>query len=143
MGNSNWGLDGGGFYPFATPQAATPSMKDQLKIILEDTTTRGGRAFDLAIQGLIVFSLVSLTVETLPDLPTSTFKFFQVSELIVVAVFSAEYLLRLWVADRPLKFAFSTWGLISESRRPNSPCPPAYSLRLSPGRPTAIPPRDK
>ena len=33
-------------------------------------------------------------------------------ELSILAIFTAEYLLRLWIAERPWKYAFSLYGLI-------------------------------
>ena len=33
-------------------------------------------------------------------------------ELGILGVFTAEYLLRLWIAERPSKYAFSLYGLI-------------------------------
>lgn len=67
---------------------------------------------DLFVQALILYSLVSLTIETIPDLSPDWRAFFRLSEIVVVLLFTAEYLLRIWVADRPLKFMFSVWGII-------------------------------
>ena len=44
-----------------------PTM-DKLKQIIEQNDTPSGRIFDLAIQGLIVLSLITFSIETLPDL---------------------------------------------------------------------------
>lgn len=83
-----------------------------LKEIVEDNTTVFGRAFDLVIQGLIVFSLITFSVETLPGLPPATEQFLHWAEIITVLIFTGEYLLRLTVADHKLRFAFSFFGLI-------------------------------
>ena len=40
-----------------------------IKQIIEEADTRAGRGFDLAIQGLVVLSLISFSIETLPNLP--------------------------------------------------------------------------
>ncbi|WP_233188737.1 hypothetical protein [Tenacibaculum sp. SG-28] len=42
-------------------------MKNQLRAIIEDNTTRKGRIFDYFIQGLIFISLISFSIETLPE----------------------------------------------------------------------------
>ena len=39
-----------------------------LKTTVEESTTQGGRVFDIGIQLLIIVSLVSFSIETLPDL---------------------------------------------------------------------------
>ncbi len=42
-----------------------------LKLIIEKTDTRAGKVFDLSIQALIVVSLITFSVETLPNLNSS------------------------------------------------------------------------
>ena len=83
-----------------------------LKQIIEDTDSRRGRLFDLFIQGLIVFSLVCFCIETLPKLSEQAKRTLWWLEAVTVAIFTAEYLLRVYVADHKLRFIFSFYGLI-------------------------------
>ena len=83
-----------------------------LKQLIEQNDTRAGKIFDLFIQALIVVSLVSFSIETLPDLRAGTRQLLGAIEVACVAVFSAEYVLRLIVATRRLGFIFSFYGLI-------------------------------
>ena len=83
-----------------------------LKQVVEDTSTRKGRAFDLAMQSLIVLSLVTFSIETLPSLSDATRSALRRTEVVIVLIFTVEYLLRLLVADNRLKFATSFFGLI-------------------------------
>jgi voltage-gated potassium channel len=83
-----------------------------LKSILEDNDTKGGRFFDLAIQSLIVLSLVTFSLETLPDLSDSARRWLRYFEIVTVTVFTIEYILRVIVADRKLGFIFSFFGII-------------------------------
>ena len=62
--------------------------------------------------GLIVLSLVSFSLETLPDLTESQRTTLRWVEIVTVAAFTIEYALRLSVADRKLSFVFSFFGLI-------------------------------
>lgn len=87
-------------------------MRAALKRIVEDTDSVPGRVFDAAVQLLVVFSVVTFSIETLPGLSASTLSALRVAEVVVVGVFTVEYLLRFLVADRPLGFVFSFWGLI-------------------------------
>ncbi len=87
-------------------------MSANLKQIVERNDTYRGRIFDLIIQALIVLSLIAFSIETLPDLPESTRRWLRVFEVACIAVFTAEYLLRIAVADRKLRFAFSFFGLV-------------------------------
>jgi len=70
------------------------------------------RAFDNLILGLIIFSVASIGVESIPDLPQWTLQLLRVTEIIVVAVFSFEYLLRIIAAPGKLAFIFSYQGII-------------------------------
>ena len=70
-----------------------------LKRTIEENDTRAGRIFDLFIQSLIVLSLLSFSVETLPNLSEPIKNILDTLEVIVVAIFTVEYLLRLLVAD--------------------------------------------
>jgi voltage-gated potassium channel len=83
-----------------------------LKQVIERSDTSGGRAFDLVIQGLIVVSLVSFSFETLPALSSEWRHVLQVTEAVLVGVFTLEYALRLWVADDRTRFVFSFFGLV-------------------------------
>lgn len=83
-----------------------------LKRIIENNDTRLGRGFDFFIQFLIVVSLVTFSIETLPDLSQPTRDVLRYTEIVTVIIFTAEYLLRLYVADRKLSFVFSFFGLV-------------------------------
>lgn len=83
-----------------------------IKQIVEASDTPAGRAFDLTIQGLILVSLISFAVETLPDLSSATQRTLNILEIGIVGIFTAEYLLRIAVSDRRLRFIFSFFGLV-------------------------------
>jgi voltage-gated potassium channel len=71
-----------------------------------------GRNFGIFISVLIFYSLVTFSMETLPDLDESTLIFLKYSEVVVVAIFTLEYLCRVMVAENKIKFIFSFYGLI-------------------------------
>ncbi len=85
---------------------------DRLKQIVENNDTPSGRIFDLVIQFLIVVSLVTFSIETLPGLSATTVRYLSWIEIATVLLFTAEYLVRISVADRKLGFVFSFFGLI-------------------------------
>src|SRR3984957_15605020 len=70
------------------------------------------RAFENLILGLIVLSVVSVGVEAIPRLPAWARPVLRVEEIVVVIVFSFEYLLRLAAAKKKLAFIFSFYGLV-------------------------------
>lgn len=83
-----------------------------LKELVEQSNTPSGRVFDLGIQFLIILSIISFSVETLPNLNSRIHVALRLFETIAVIIFTAEYLLRFFVADKKLKFVFSFYGLI-------------------------------
>ena len=83
-----------------------------LKDIVEDTNTQAGRVFDLFIECLIVFSLITFSIETLPNLSENLRFWLYAFEVVTVSIFTIEYALRIIVADHKLRFLFSFYGLI-------------------------------
>lgn len=83
-----------------------------IKQIVERPDTRTGRAFDVFIQALIIASLVSFSIETMPNIDDRTKRLLGFAELVLVLIFTAEYITRIIVADRKLKFIFSFYGLV-------------------------------
>jgi len=61
---------------------------------------------------LIILSLVSFSIDTLPDLSERQEKVLDIIEAVTVIIFSIEYVLRIIVARKKLKFIFSFYGLI-------------------------------
>ena len=70
------------------------------------------RAFENLILALIVFSVASIGVESIPDLPAWATRALWLAEIVVVAVFTFEYLLRIVAATSKLAFIFSYQGLV-------------------------------
>lgn len=90
----------------------TLMTKLKLRAIIDDITTREGRIFDYCIQALIFISLVAFSIETLPDNTAQTKQILSVIESVCIFIFSIEYLLRIYVAEKPFKYIFSFYGVI-------------------------------
>lgn len=67
-------------------------------------------AWPIAI--LIIYSVLCFSVETLPDLNQAMGHFLHYSEIFVVAIFTIEYLYRLYASPKKIKFIFSFFGVI-------------------------------
>jgi voltage-gated potassium channel len=87
-------------------------MKEKIRIIIEDNTTPKGKVFDYFIQILILLSIVTFTIETLPSNSVYTIEVLETFELFCVIIFSIEYLLRIFVSKKPLKYIFSFYGVV-------------------------------
>jgi voltage-gated potassium channel len=93
-------------------KGATVLSMDKLREIVEETDTRLGKIFDLSIQALIIFSIVIFSIETLPNLDSDTTGRLKAAEVVIISLFTAEYLLRLTVSKFKVRFVFSFWGII-------------------------------
>ena len=64
------------------------------------------------IQALIVISLVTFSIETLPNLSESARFWLRIVEIVTVAIFTAEYILRVFFANPKRQFVFSFFGIV-------------------------------
>jgi voltage-gated potassium channel len=83
-----------------------------LRTIIEENDTKSGKVFNLFIQFLILVSLVSFSIETLPNLDNQTKYILNILEIVIVVIFTIEYLLRLFFSDHKIKYIFSFFGII-------------------------------
>jgi len=87
-------------------------MKQKIKNIVETNDNKPSRYFAFFIQALILVSIVTFSVETIPDLKPQTRTILYAIEVFSVSIFTLEYLLRIYVADSKPKFIFSFFGII-------------------------------
>ena len=87
-------------------------LKQSLKQIVEESSSKRGRIFDFGIQALIVVSLITFSIETLPNLSHRARFWLRLIEIVTVMIFTAEYILRIFVAGRKRSFIFSFFGII-------------------------------
>lgn len=87
-------------------------MKSTIKSIVEYNDNKLSKSFAVFIQVLIVLSVITFSIETLPNLKPQTKNILNSIEVFCVIVFTFEYLARIYVADNKPKFIFSFFGLI-------------------------------
>lgn len=87
-------------------------MKQRIKSIVEINDNKLSRYFAFFIQGLILVSVVTFSIETLPNLSPQTRIILQSIEWFSVIVFTLEYVLRIYVSRHRTKFIFSFFGII-------------------------------
>lgn len=86
--------------------------KTVLTQLVHEHDTRAGRVFDLVVLALVFYSIITLSIETLPNLPDSAVTFLFYSEIVVTILFTIEYFLRIVTARKKLGYIFSFYGLI-------------------------------
>jgi voltage-gated potassium channel len=88
------------------------NIKQEVRGIIEESESVPGKIFSYLIQALIILSLITFSLDTLPDLSVPIKKVLSAVEVITVGIFTIEYLLRIWVVEKRLRFIFSFMGLI-------------------------------
>lgn len=81
------------------------------KIVFENDTF-AGRAFDVALLWLILTSVVVVVLESIPALELRYANSFFIVEAVLTIIFTAEYITRLFVSPKPMRYALSGWGII-------------------------------
>jgi voltage-gated potassium channel len=71
-----------------------------------------GRKVNWVLQILILFSIISFSIETVPGLTEKQLLYLHLIDTILVFIFSVEYILRVYTAPKPLQYIFSFFGLI-------------------------------
>ena len=87
-------------------------MTQNIKAIVQESDTPAGRAFDLTIIFLILVSVVTFTVETVPGLSPEAMRILKVSEVVITLLFTLEYVLRIATTSKKWSYIFSFYGLI-------------------------------
>lgn len=91
---------------------AVRCMRKKLYDIIFGNETKAGRIFDQVLLLLIVASVIAVIGESIPSLGNQYGRFFYTIELLFTVIFSIEYLLRIYVSPKPLRYIFSFWGII-------------------------------
>ena len=87
------------------------SLRQKVAFYLEDTDTTIGLWSNLSILGLILLFSVIFVAQTYPLNPQLKATL-EIVDLVILIVFTVEYILRLWSAENPRKYIFSFFGLI-------------------------------
>ena len=86
-------------------------LRQKVAIYLEDINTKAGLFVNLIILSLILLSSAIFVIETY-SIPSQLKTVFATLDILILIAFTAEYILRLWSAKKPLKFLFSFFGFI-------------------------------
>lgn len=87
------------------------SLQQKVRFYLEDIETPVGRWINLGITGLVLVSSAIFVAETY-DIPAQVRIYLDGLNQVILALFSVEYLLRLWSTERKVHYVFSLYGLI-------------------------------
>ena len=101
--------------PHGDPEAPPPgpsTLRRRLHTIVFEADTPAGRAFDVTLIAVIVVSIVAIMLESVAHIAARHGATLRALEWGITIIFTAEYLLRLSVVERPLRWARSFFGLV-------------------------------
>ncbi|MCV6823649.1 MULTISPECIES: ion transporter [Halocynthiibacter] len=79
---------------------------------LDGKVPDGPNKVSWALNTIIAVSAVAISLETMQGLPHWAYEALRVFEFAILLIFLAEYLLRIYCAEKRLRYIFSAWGLI-------------------------------
>ena len=88
------------------------ALREKLRIIIFQSDTPLGKAFDIALLLCIVLSIVVVVVESMKGIPPTVKRVFTILEYVFTFFFTIEYLCRLYCSEKPRKYALSFFGII-------------------------------
>ena len=77
-----------------------------------DNSKLPGKRFEIFIQFLIITSIVTFSIETLPDLSAQLIRALNLIEISCVVIFTIEYIGRIAFSKKGLKYIYSFYGII-------------------------------
>lgn len=80
--------------------------------VIFESHTRAGKLFDIILLVLIIGSLLAIMLESIPSLLKTHRLFFRYVEWFFTGLFTIEYLIRLVVVRKKLKYMLSFYGII-------------------------------
>lgn len=88
------------------------SVRRRLYEVVFEADTPAGRAFDLALLVVILLSIVAVLLESVVAVRSEHGRLLRVIEWTITILFTAEYVLRLWLVRHPVHYAWSFFGVV-------------------------------
>jgi voltage-gated potassium channel len=80
--------------------------------IVFEADTPAGKAFDVALLVVILISIAVVMLESVPSIRDQYLAPLQFAESVITLLFTVEYVVRLACVRRPLRYAFSFFGIV-------------------------------
>lgn len=88
------------------------TLRQKLYVIIFEADTSAGKAFDLALIFFILLSVVLVMLDSISGIHDRWGTFLLWGEWLITVLFTLEYLLRIFVVRRPVRYAFSFYGIV-------------------------------
>ena len=91
---------------------SSDTWRNRLYVIIFQTDTVAGRRFDSTLLLIILASLVVVILDSIDDVHQNYASLLAYIEWGFTVIFLGEYILRLYCSPKPLRYAFSFYGLV-------------------------------
>lgn len=99
-------------WPVEPPSSRSNTRRERWRKIIFEADTPAGRAFDIILLWVIGLSVAVVMLESVAAVRLRYLSILRLFEWIFTLIFIAEYIARLWVSWRPLRYARSFYGLV-------------------------------
>ncbi|MDO9167956.1 MAG: ion transporter [Methylobacter sp.] len=87
-------------------------LRHTLYQVIYQANTPAGKGFDIALMILILISVLTITLDSVADISQRYEEQLATAEWVFTALFTVEYILRIFCIHRPIKYIISFYGLI-------------------------------
>ena len=88
------------------------TLKKRLYEIIFEADTPAGKIFDVALLFIIVVSVVLVMLESVNSIASRYLDVLRTLEWIITIIFTIEYILRILIVQKPIRYIFSFFGII-------------------------------
>jgi voltage-gated potassium channel len=89
-----------------------PTLRQRLHSLIYEHDTPAERAFDVVFIGAILLSVLVVMLDSVASISARWGRELQVAEWAFTALFTVEYVLRVWAANEPARYARSFVGIV-------------------------------
>jgi voltage-gated potassium channel len=89
-----------------------PKFRKRLYEIIFEADTRAGKLFDLALLVIILISIGLVMLESINRIQMQYSVLLKSLEWAITFIFTIEYIARVWVVEKPVKYILSFYGII-------------------------------
>ncbi|HEX8706211.1 MAG TPA: ion transporter [Myxococcaceae bacterium] len=93
-------------------QSAASGFRHRLHTIIFEADTPAGKAFDVVLLVVILLSVATVALESVPPVRERFGTELRVAEWLFTGLFTLEYVLRMVAVFKPLRYAISFFGLV-------------------------------
>ena len=87
-------------------------LAQKLYDIIFEADSKTGKAFDVSLLLIILVSIILVMLESVPSINQEHRATLKTMEWIITGIFTAEYLLRIFIVKKPFKYILSFYGII-------------------------------